>query len=179
MRSAKLVLVCALFFAVFGCSHVHVVNPVGSQEDLRAVNDAVRGRRTSVEVRPSRLAGRGRVLVAEGVRVGAETTGLTLLLEPVEVNALWGKNAYSAWRDTTISTQSVNRVTFANRGRGAIDGIFVGSAIGAAFGAIVAGNDPWVPRDLGAVVFGAIGCGLGATTGLMRGSKETFDFVER
>jgi hypothetical protein len=156
-----------------------VADPVGSGEDLEAVNEAVRGRRTQVDVRPSRLAGRGRVVVAEGVRVGAETTGLTLLLEPVKANALWGTHTYGARRDTTLSTSAISRITFTSRVRGAIDGIFVGSAIGAAFGAIVAGNDPWIPRDVGGFVFGVIGCSLGATTGLMRGSRETFEFVER
>ena len=179
MNVTKAVVLCALFVAVFGCSHVHVADPVRSEEDLRAVNDAVRGRRTLVEVRPSGVVGRGRALVAEGVRVGAETTGLTLLLEPVKATALWGTRAYGARRDTTLSTSSISRITFTNRVRGAIDGIFVGSAIGAAFGAIVAGNDPWIPRDVGGFVFGVIGCGLGATTGLMRGSTETFDFIER
>jgi hypothetical protein len=81
----RIVAAVALLTVLSGCAHVHRIDLVRSESDLQDLNRAVRHRRVSVQVAhrvPHRLP---MTLRAESVRAAADSTSLTLLLEPGDV----------------------------------------------------------------------------------------------
>jgi outer membrane murein-binding lipoprotein Lpp len=186
--ASRIVAAVAVASVLSGCAHVHRIDPVASGSDLEDLNRAVQRRQVSVELVSSVPHRAGVTLRAEGVRVGADSTSLTLLLEPSEVSALWGEPSYGANRDSTLSTSAISRVTTRNRLRGAFDGVLVGLGVGVALGAVVgavlATSDPWfgpveeaIPAS--GLFFGIVGTGVGLVTGAIVGSREAYDFVDR
>jgi hypothetical protein len=167
-----------------GCAHIHQVDPVASESDREDLNRAVRDRLVSVEV-PHGVPHRRPVSMrAESVRVGADSTSLTLLLEPGDISALWGEPEYGARRDTTLWTSAITRMTTTNRFRGALDGTLLGLGMGAAFGVVMGlAADDWWPAEarvtVGAIIFGTIGTGAGLVVGAMVGARDTFEFADR
>jgi hypothetical protein len=184
----RIVAVVAVAFVLSGCTHVHRIDPVASASELDDLNRALQRRRVSVELVSRYPWGLGEKLVAEGVCVAADSTSLTLLLEPADFSALWGVRSYGVKRDTTLSTSAISRMTTTNRFRGTLDGGLLGLGIGVTLGALVGGalavSDPWfgpVEEAAAAVglLFGIIGTGVGLVTGAIAGSREVYDFVER
>ena len=183
MKRIIVVVTAACFLC--GCSHVHRVDPVGSARERDDLNRVVRDRQVSVELSERTQNGLGPRLAAESVRVGVESTSLSLLLEPGDVSALWGEPSYAASRDITLSTSTIRRMTIRSRTRGVLDGAVLGLVAGASLGALLGAalSDPWFGRSgtaaIGAQVFGIAGTGVGLVTGAILGSRETYEFPER
>ena len=181
----RIVAVVAVAFVLSGCTHVRRIDPVASASELDDLNRALQRRRVSVELVSRYPWGLGEKLVAEGVCVAADSTSLTLLLEPADFSALWGVRSYGVKRDTTLSTSAISRMTTTNRFRGALDGTLLGLGIGVVFGALLfAGIDepslePGEAAAIGSVVLGIIGTGIGLVTGTIVGSRDAYDFVDR
>jgi hypothetical protein len=122
---------------------------------------------------------------AESVSVAADSTSLTLLLEPGEVSALWGEPRFGVMRDTTLSTSAIGRMSTRSRFRGALDGALVGLGAGVALSVLLsaASDDDWYAHEemtaLGGLVLGIVGGGIGAALGVVIGSSEIYVFVHR
>jgi hypothetical protein len=184
----RLVAVVAVASILSGCAHVHRIDPVASGPELDELNRALQGKRISVELVSKVSHGLGVKLNAESVRVAADSTSLTLLREPSDVEALWGKPGYGVKRDTTLSTSAISRMTITNRLRGALDGALIGLGIGGTGGALwgaATGESP----DLGppsaskgaafnGVLFGVLGLVVGLVRGVVVGSSDVYDFTE-
>jgi hypothetical protein len=184
----RIVAVVAVASVLSGCAHVHRIDPVASGSELDELNRALQRKRVSVELVssvPHRLGGK---LFAESVHVAADSTSLTLLREPGDVEALWSRPSYGVKRDTTLSTSAISRMTITNIFRGALDGALIGLGIGGTGGAVwgaATGESP----DLGppsaskgaafnGVVFGMLGLVVGLVCGVVVGSKDVYDFTE-
>jgi len=177
----RMIALVAIACILSGCAHTHRVDLAGPEPDLEDVNRVVRGRRASVELVGVSRNGLPRRLPAEGITVGGESTSLTLLSEPQEVQALWGEPSYAARKDTTIGTASIARLSITSRPRGALDGGLLGLALGIAGGALLGLriDDPasdFARASLGGF-FGAIfGTGIGLAFGIGLGSTHVFEF---
>ena len=178
-RILTLVAIASIFS---GCAHVHRVDPTLPQAELDCLNRAIQNRRVSVELAggtPSRAPAR---LRAEGVHVAADSTALTLLREPSEVEALWGEPRYAVRQDTVLNTLAIARLSTTSRSRGALDGTLLGLGIGVAIGALLGlrMDDP-APADARAVYggffCGVLGTGIGLVVGIGSGSTHVFDFT--
>jgi hypothetical protein len=180
----RIVAAVAVASVLSGCAHVHRIDPALAGPELGELNRALERRRASVEVLhsvPHRLPVK---LRAERVRVAADSTHLTLLLEPGDIEAMWGEPAYGVRRDTTLCTSTITRVTTTNRLRGTLDGTLLGLGIGLAFGAVLGSliDDPWPAETramIGGLFFGMVGTGAGLATGAIVGSREVYVFVSR
>jgi hypothetical protein len=180
----RIVAVIAVSSVLLGCAHVHRIDPIASVSDRGHLNTAVQHRRVSVELVGSYPWRPDEKLNAENVRVAADSTSLTLLLEPSEMSALWGEPSHGAKRDTILSTLAITRMTTKSRLRGVLDGSLLGLVIGAVGGAILfaAIDDPVPVEDravIGGVVFGVIGTGVGLVLGAVVGSRDVYDLAER
>jgi hypothetical protein len=117
------------------------------------------------------------------VRVTRDTAFLTLLLEPGEVEGLWGEPSYGAGRDTALPTRSIIRLTAINRPQGILDGVLLGAGIGVTSGAIVglAAEDGWFPAEaravMGGIVFGVLGIGVGLVVGVLVGARDVYEIA--
>ena len=176
-----IVVLCAITAITCGCSHVHPVNPVTSGTDLDELNRAVRSKRVSVDLGVSARHPFGATFVVEGVRVAADTTLLTLLLEPSDITALFGNPQYSSRRDTVFVTSEINRVIASSKLRGTIDGVVLGLGFGAVAGALLGwvNGDSWFGPAEYALGVGILGGGIGAVTGAVLGSNEIYEFEHR
>ncbi len=184
----RLVAFVAVASVLSGCAHVHRIDPVASGPELDELNRGLQRREVSVELVSSVPYRPGVKLRAESVRVAADSTSMTLLREPSDVEALWGKPRYGVKRDTTLSTSAIIRVTISNRFRGALDGALIGLGIGGTGGALwgaATGESP----DLGppsaskgaafnGVLFGVLGLVVGLVYGVVAGSSDVYDFTE-
>jgi len=124
--ATRIIAAVALALTLFGCSHVHRVDPAASGPELDDLNRTLEDRRVSVETAAGVSRGAGAVLRAERVRVAPDSTFMTLLLEPRDVEALVSEPVYWARRDTVLSTSAIGRMTTTNRFRGVLDGAVVG-----------------------------------------------------
>ena len=179
----RIVALLTVMSVLSGCTHIHRIDPVGSESDLQDLNRALQRRSVSVELPHRAPHGLPVTVRAERVHVDADSTSLTLLLDPGDMLALWGDPSYVTKRDTTLSTSAIIRMTTTNRFRGALDGTLKGLGIGVAFGALfgLVIGDPSLSTEetvaMGAIAFGAIGIGTGLAVGAMVGATHTFEFA--
>ena len=161
-----------------GCAHVHRIDPASSDADREELNQTLEGRQARVELRASQRHPFGAALVAENVRVGVDSTLLTVLRDPGDITSVLGRPRYAAGQDTTLMTSAILRISTHSGLRGIRDGAFVGALAGAAFGAILGAfaNDSWFGPGEYALGFGVLGVGVGSLIGGVRGSTEIHEF---
>jgi hypothetical protein len=177
----------AIALVLFGCAPVHHVNPCALEHDRDDLNRALGNRRVLVELTARSPYARAVTLRAESVRVGADSTQMTVLREPSNTGAVFVEPTYGVRRDTTLGTHEVGRIHVTTRWPGVFTaiwrGLLVGAASGALFGAAsyeepdVLFGSPLESAGFGAVLFGVAGAGIGLLGGLLWGVTETYEFT--
>jgi len=183
----RIIVVLAVVIALSGCAYVHRIDPVASGTDLEDLNRALSGRRVSVELMGSVANRHGATLHAESVLVAADSTSMTLLREPSDIEALWGEPSYGVRRDTTLSTSAIHRLSITRPGPGVVRGLRRGFLIGATVGAVVGAvsfkgpdlilDSRAVSAGFGAAILGVTGAGVGSIVGAIVGGPEVYDFA--
>jgi hypothetical protein len=149
-----------------GCSHVHPSDPTSAGDAVDEVNRGVSGRTVDITLMDATE------LWAEGVRVTADSTWLTVVGQPSYARTWRGKAGRG------LPTSEIRAISIRRHGRGAIEGAVYGFLWGFAAGATLGTRDPWVPVAGGGAVIGGIGFVTGLLYGAIAGSKDVYDFTE-
>ena len=172
---------------LLGCAPIHRVNPVASEDQREDLNRALSDRRVSVELTSSSPYSGAVTLRAERVRVGADSTRMTVLREPSNPDAVLAEPTYGVRRDTTLSTHDLGRIHVRTRWPGMFTASLRGLLVGAAFGAVIGAvsyegpdlilGSPVQAAGFGAALLGVVGAGVGLIGGLVWGVTETYEFT--
>jgi hypothetical protein len=183
----RITAVVSIALILFGCAPVHRVNPIASELEREDLNRTLHGRRVSVDLVPSSPYGSTVTLRAEGIRVAADSTRMTVLRQPSNADAVFVEPTYGVRRDTTLGTHSVGRIRVRTRWPGALVGLLRGLLVGAASGAFIGAvsyegpdllfGSPVESAGFGAALLGTAGAGIGLIGGLLWGVTETYEFT--